>query len=180
MTSDTTLTTLTTETQNLRCHLSTGIFYIQFFSCYLRMTILTTPNLRCHLSMKLIFPMSFKKSIIVSVFMYVWILRNNYLVGSLMLAGPSPPKWAKPISSKGLFYIIVHEIGFTFRLLTMNVGIFRLLKYRTSAIITWASILFSTLKNHFHLVKFGYYSRFSFYLRSGTNCRITVCKYQPS
>ena len=52
MTSD---TTLTTETQNLRCHLSIGILAIQFFRCYLRMTILTTPNLRCHLSMIVIF-----------------------------------------------------------------------------------------------------------------------------
>ena len=41
MTSETTLTTLTTETQNLRCHLSIGILSIQFFRCYLRMTILT-------------------------------------------------------------------------------------------------------------------------------------------
>ena len=28
------LTTLTTETQNLRCHLSIGILSIQFFRCY--------------------------------------------------------------------------------------------------------------------------------------------------
>ena len=61
MTSDTTLTTLTTETQNLRCHLSIGILAIQFFRCYLRMNILTTTNLRCYLCMILIFPMSVKK-----------------------------------------------------------------------------------------------------------------------
>ena len=37
MTSDTTLTTLTTETKNLRCHLSMGILAMQFLRRYLTM-----------------------------------------------------------------------------------------------------------------------------------------------
>ena len=48
MTSDTTLTTLTTETKIFRCHLSMGILATQIFRCYLSMTILTISNLRCH------------------------------------------------------------------------------------------------------------------------------------
>ena len=48
MTSDTTLTTLTTETKIFRCHLSMGILASQIFRCYLSMTILTISNLRCH------------------------------------------------------------------------------------------------------------------------------------
>ena len=48
MTSDTTLTTLTTETKFFCCHLSMGILATQIFRCYLSMTILTISNLRCH------------------------------------------------------------------------------------------------------------------------------------
>jgi len=48
MTSDTTLTTLTTETKIFRCHLSMGILATQIFRCYLSMTILTISILRCH------------------------------------------------------------------------------------------------------------------------------------
>ena len=77
MTSDTTLTTLTTETQNIRCHLSIGILAIQFFCCYLRMNILTTPNLCCYLSMILIFPMSFKNRTKISVGISVWVRLND-------------------------------------------------------------------------------------------------------
>ena len=48
MTSDTTLTTLTTETKLFRCHLSMGILATQIFRCYLSMTTLTVSNLRCN------------------------------------------------------------------------------------------------------------------------------------
>ena len=48
MTSDTTLTTLTTETKIFCCHLSMGILATQIFRCYLSMTTLIVSNLRCH------------------------------------------------------------------------------------------------------------------------------------
>ena len=47
MTSDTTLTTVTTESKIFRCHLSIGILATEIFRCYLSMTILTISNLRC-------------------------------------------------------------------------------------------------------------------------------------
>ena len=47
MTSDTTLTTLTTETKIFHCYLSMGILVTLTFRCYLRMRILTISNLRC-------------------------------------------------------------------------------------------------------------------------------------
>ena len=55
MTSDTKLTTLTTETKFFRCHLSMGILASKIFRCCLSMTILTISNhthfFRCHLRM---------------------------------------------------------------------------------------------------------------------------------
>ena len=58
MTSDTTQTTLTTETKIFRCHLSMGFLATQILRCYLSMIILTISNLRypthffrCHLRM---------------------------------------------------------------------------------------------------------------------------------
>ena len=66
----------------------------------------------------------------------------------------------------------IAEIASTF----MTVG--NLQKY-TVLLQLVPGLLFSffTFKDHFYLVKFGYYSRFGFYLRSGTNCGITVYKW---
>ena len=54
MTSDTTLTTLTTETKFFRCHLSMGILATQIFRCYLSMGIFVTLTFRCCLRMRIL------------------------------------------------------------------------------------------------------------------------------
>ena len=77
MTSDTMLTTITTETKIFRCHLSMGILAAQIFRCYSSMTILTIPILqshthsfRCHLRMEqkvlLLFKYEFFETLILS------------------------------------------------------------------------------------------------------------------